>query len=76
MLLRCVRERYLRQGEALMARRGGSGAGPAAHTDAQLRGKCCELALYLHHGQKPAELLAEVEELASRKWAFREGDDT
>lgn len=40
-----------------------------------LRGKCCELAVHLIHGDTPPMLLAEVEELAVESWAFREFDD-
>lgn len=40
-----------------------------------LRGKCCELSLFLHHGQLPALLLDEVLELARENLAFRSEDD-
>jgi hypothetical protein len=40
-----------------------------------LREKCCELALYLHHGQTPAALIDEVAELASDRWALRSDED-
>lgn len=43
--------------------------------DQQLRGRCVELAVHLHHGQSAPHLLAEVEELAIESWALREGDD-
>lgn len=43
---------------------------------AALRERCLQLAVYLHKGELPAELLGEVVELTKEAWAFREGDDT
>ena len=41
-----------------------------------LRGKCIELAVFLHHGSLPQLLLAEVVEMATDRWALHDGDDT
>jgi hypothetical protein len=40
-----------------------------------LRERCAQLALYLHAGQVPTELVDEVAELARDSWAFRSEDD-
>lgn len=40
-----------------------------------LRERCAQLALYLYAGQRPAELIDEVAELARESWAFRSEDD-
>ncbi len=47
----------------------------ALMTEQQLRGRCVELAVFLHNGQLPPLLLAEVEELAVERWALREAYD-
>jgi len=41
-----------------------------------LRGKCIELAVFLHRGLLPPLLLEEVIELTEDSWALREGDHT
>lgn len=38
----------------------------------QLRGRCVELAVFLHRGELPPQLMAEISELASDAWALRE----
>ncbi|HKY40717.1 MAG TPA: hypothetical protein VJN18_32505 [Polyangiaceae bacterium] len=40
-----------------------------------LRERCLQLAIYLHSGVLPLELLGEVEELSKEAWAFRTEDD-
>lgn len=67
MLLLGLRDGNVREGEGLM---------PIEQLLRQaLRGKCCELAMFLHHGDLPELLLAEVAELATDVWALRDGDD-
>jgi len=47
----------------------------AALVHQALRARCAELAVYLHAGVLPLELLEEVTELSRKAWALRESDD-
>jgi hypothetical protein len=41
-----------------------------------LRGKCCELSMFLVNGVEAPLLLEEIEDLARDAWALRTEDDT
>ena len=47
----------------------------ALMVEQQLRGRCVELAVFLHKGELPPNLLGAVVELTVERWALREVED-